>query len=107
MPNGESRPSSAAFLDHTDDTGEVSVHIAALTDIHRALAGHPDDKLVEIHAWFPRSLGHAIVRDPTEDDPSHALICPPQGKSKKQRKADALKMAQQARWAPLTKAPSE
>jgi hypothetical protein len=39
-----------------------------------------------------------VVRDPTENDPSHALICPPAGASNKGRKSDARQMAGQARW---------
>jgi hypothetical protein len=70
--DGKFRPSSTAFLD--DYTNEVSVNIAVLTDLDKALEDHPNDSLVEIKAGLPRSLGHAIVRDPTEKDPSHALI---------------------------------
>jgi hypothetical protein len=105
MPNGESRPSSAAFLDNY--TGEVSVHLAALTDVHRVLAGRPNDRLAAILAGFPRSLGHVIACDPTENDPSHTLICPPPHKSKSQRKSDARKIAEQVRWVPLLATPSE
>jgi hypothetical protein len=102
--DGKLRPSSAAFLD--GHTGEVSVHIAALTDEDKALEDRPNDSLVEIKAGLPRSLGHAIVRDPTEKDPSHALICPPPGRTGKPRKSDARKMAQSAEWIVL-KPPSE
>jgi len=94
--DGKLRPSSSAFLDGY--TGEVSVHIAALTDQYKALEGRPNDSLVEIKAGLPRSLGHAIVRDPTEQDPSHALICPPPEKPRKQRKSDARRMAEEAQW---------
>ena len=81
LPDGSIRPSSVAFLDNY--TNEVSVHLAELTKPENALQGRPDDGLTEIMTSCPRSLGHAIVRDPTEDDPSHALICPPTGTSKK------------------------
>ncbi len=97
------RPSSSAFLD--GHTGEVSVHIAALTDRDKALEGRPDDSLVEIKAGLPRSLGHAIVRDPTDKDPSHALICPPPEKPRKRRKADAREMAEQSQWIVLKPPP--
>lgn len=98
-PDGKFRPSSVAFLDGY--TGEVSVHIAAFTNQEKALRGHPNDSLVEIRVGFPRSFGHAIVPDPTDEDPSHALICPPPQKPNKQRKSDARKMAEQARWVVL------
>lgn len=94
--DGKLRPSSSAFLDGY--TGEVSVHIAALTNQDQALEGRPNDSLVEIVAALPRSLGHILVRDPTDKDPSHALICPPPDKPNKKRKMDARKMAEQARW---------
>ena len=104
-PDGKFRPSSVAFLDGY--SGEVSVHIAALTDREKVLEGRPNDSLVEINAGVPRSLNHAIVRDPTDKDPSHALICPPSDKSKNQRKKDARKMTDQARWVVLQKPHSQ
>lgn len=95
-PDGGYRVTSAAFLD--DYTGEVSVHQAKLTTQERALKGRADDGLVEIEAGFPRALGQIVASDPTGDDPSHALICPPLDQSKGQRKANARKMAEAARW---------
>ncbi|MGH9833349.1 MAG: hypothetical protein ACREBD_11340 [Blastocatellia bacterium] len=94
--DGTYRPSSAAFLD--DYTGEVSVHLAKLTTQEQALAGCPDEGLVEFEATIPRFLGHAVVRDPTDADPSHTLICPPSNQTRKTRKQDARKMADAARW---------
>jgi hypothetical protein len=38
------------------------------------------------------------VRDPTEEDPSHAMICPPTGITKNNRKSDARKMTGEAKW---------
>jgi hypothetical protein len=77
-PDGSVRPASFAFLDRL--SGELSVHIASLTTQERALQGHPDDSLAEIEAGFIRSLGYAVVRDPTPGDESHALICPASGR---------------------------
>ena len=94
-PNGKARPSSAAFLDGL--TGEVSVHRARLTTIDDALDGKLDFGLVEIEAAVPRQLGHTVVADPT-DDPSHALICPPENKPLSHRKRDAKIMAEQCQW---------
>jgi hypothetical protein len=67
-PSGRVRPGSFAFMDRL--SGELSVHIAALTTLDRALAGRPDDSLAAIKAGRPRSLGSALVRDPKPDDPS-------------------------------------
>lgn len=94
--DGTFRLSSAAFLD--DYIGEVSVHLEKIIKSQeKVLAGKPDDGLVEIEAGFPRSLGHKIVPEPTKDDPSHTLICPPEI-SNNRRRTDAKKMAKQARW---------
>jgi len=94
--DGTFRLTSAAFKD--GNNGEVSVHLAKLTTQERALTSKPDNGLVEIEAGFPRSLGHKIVYDPTEDDISHTLICPPQGVSNKSRERDAREMAGKVRW---------
>ena len=94
--NGSYRVSSAAFIDGID--GEVSVCLAALTFQEGVLLNRPDDGLVEIEAGIPRSLGHAIVRDPTPEDPSHALICPSPNKNPSTRKRDARAMAVAAKW---------
>lgn len=96
LPDGTYRPSSAAFKDGLD--GEVSVHLEKLTTKENALAAHPEKGLVEITARLPRSLGHSVRPDPTPEDPSHAVIVPPQSHSKKTRQRDAEKMALAARW---------
>jgi hypothetical protein len=49
-------------------------------------------------SWRPRSLGHAIVRDPEQDNPAHALICPPPQIGENRRKKDARKIALAARF---------
>ena len=103
VEGGGYRPSSSAFLDN--HTTELSIHLAALTTPDNALAGHPDDNLAEIWAAVHRTIGHAVVRDPTDDDPSHGLICPPPQVPNKRRKADARRMAAQARWVVLRPPP--
>lgn len=90
--DGSYRLSSVAFLD--DYTGEVSVDQAKLTTEEKALQGRPDDGLAKLQAGFPRSLDHIIVADPTQDNPAHVLICPPDDQSKGRRKANARKMAE-------------
>jgi hypothetical protein len=87
------RISSAAFK---DGRREVSVDLAELTTQEKTLAGFPDQGLAEIKAGVPRSLGHAIVRDPIEDNPAHALICEPPGQPNRKRERDAKEMARQA-----------
>ncbi len=62
----------------------------------KALAGRPDDGMVEIAAGLPRSLDLIVVYDPTKDDPSHCLIFSPVGGGIK--KSAARKMADAARW---------
>ncbi|HWQ36014.1 MAG TPA: hypothetical protein VNQ79_24440 [Blastocatellia bacterium] len=88
--------SSAAFLDGY--TGEVSVHLARLTSQEKVLLRKPDNGLVEITAAIPRSVNHIVTLDPTEEDESHSLICPPESLSKSVRKASAKKMSEAARW---------
>jgi hypothetical protein len=87
------RISSAAFK---DGRHEVSVNLAALTTVEETLAGFPNQGLAEIRAGVPRSLGHSIVRDPEESNPSHALICEPPVQPNKKRERDAKEMARQA-----------
>ena len=73
------------------------MHLVSLTSLTAVLRGRDQHGIAEIEAGIPRSLGHAIVRDPTEDDASHTLICPPRDVSQKQRKRDARQMASAAR----------
>jgi hypothetical protein len=87
--SGRVRAKSFAFIDRL--SGELSVHIAAMTNRDAVLAIRPKDRIVAFKAGLPRSLGFAIVRDPTPDDPSHGLICP----SPKGAKAKAI--AEQAK----------
>jgi hypothetical protein len=94
--DGTYRLSSAAFLDN--HTGEVSVSLAALSTPEKVLSAYTNFSLVELRAGVARALGYRLVRDPTPEDPSHALICPPPDRSKNQRKADARRMAAEARW---------
>jgi len=94
-PDGKVRPSSHAFIDRR--SGNVSVHIASLTDSARVLADYPDYSIAEIEVRLPRSLGYAIVPAPTPADPSHALICPPPGRQAVS-KSHARMMARSARW---------
>ncbi|MGH9837472.1 MAG: hypothetical protein ACREEM_01665 [Blastocatellia bacterium] len=87
------RISSAAFK---DGRHEVSVDLAAQTTQEKTLAGFPNQGLAEIKAGFPRSLGHAIIRDPIVNNPAHALICEPLDQPNRKRERDAKEMARQA-----------
>jgi len=90
LADGGFRVSSAAFR---DKTGELSVHVASLTDGERALGGYPLYSLAQLSASVPRSLGFSVSRDPLPNDNSHALICP------KASKGHASKLAQSCTWA--------
>jgi hypothetical protein len=91
--DGGIRISSAAFK---DGNREVSVNLAALTTQEKTLAGFSDQGIAGLLAQVPRSLGHAIVRDPLPDNPAHALICEPPTIPNKRRERDAKEMARQA-----------
>jgi hypothetical protein len=97
---GGFRPSSAAFLD--GHTNEVSVNIARMTTQEKVLKNLPEQSLAAISAGVPRSLEHKhiVASDPLPDDPSHAVICPPEIPSR-QRKTAARKMAEAACWVVL------
>ena len=79
---GRLRPSSAAFED-SDENSPMSVHLAEV--IRRAriapeillLGKAYGTGLASIKVRTFRQDGQSIVRDPTADDPSHALICGP------------------------------
>lgn len=78
---GKVKATSVAFIDRR--SGEVSVHRAGLTTEAFVLRNHPTHGIAEIRASMPRALGYRVVADPIvdepgeDDDPSHAVICPP------------------------------
>lgn len=92
--DGSWRVSSAAFIDR--HTGQVSAHLARLTTQEKALAGRPDEGMIELIAGLPRSLGLIVAYDPKDEDPSHSLIYPPAGGAVS--KSKARKLADAARW---------
>lgn len=91
--DGSYRISSAAFK---DGNHEVSVNLAELTTPEETLAGFSQQGIAELQARIPRSLGHALVRDPAPLNPAHALICEPIPHPSKQRERDAKTMSRQA-----------
>jgi len=73
----ERRPSSAAF--DNDKDGPMSVTLAdelkrGGRSLESALAGHTGFALASITAGLVRECQQGIVRDPTPDEPAHALV---------------------------------
>lgn len=93
---GNVRPSSAAFRD--DLSGEISVHIAALTSKETVLDGHPDHSIASITARDARDQGYLVVRRPEADDPSHALLIPGPQLTPTSVIKRARKLAKAAKW---------
>ena len=89
---GRLRPAKAAFDDDSDG-GPMSVVITSEAENPEAtLAGHPGFALVSFTAGLARSFGQRIVRDPTPEEPAHALV--------DGRKTDGIKrrLARAATW---------
>src|SRR5436305_1384418 len=84
-PDGSTRPQSIAMVDR--NSGELSVHIAALTTVEAILKKRPGDYVVAFRAGAPRGWGLKVVRDPDPDDPSHALVCPSPNQSQAKKLA--------------------
>ena len=64
------RPSSAAF-----DDKEMSVVLAVESrGSDSVLTGHEGYGLVAITAGLARQRGQVIARDPTDDEPAHAVV---------------------------------
>lgn len=75
---GEPRVSSGVF-----STGDgLSVSIASETTIEALLRNYPKHSVVEFEAGVARSQGCIIVRDPTPDDPAHALVWGPKSRGR-------------------------
>lgn len=90
--------SSAAFKDALN---EVSVNVASQTTLADVLNDNDHHGVVSLEVKIPRELGQIVAKtleldDPT--DPSHRVICPPEGRSRKHRLRDAKAMALAARW---------
>lgn len=72
------RVSSAAF----STTDGLSVSLASETTIEALTQNYPEHSVVEFEVGFARSLGCGIIRDPTEDDPSHCLVFGPKARGR-------------------------
>src|SRR6266498_1082355 len=69
-----------------------------IPDLPQMIKKYPEYGLVEIDAGLPRSLGHSVIYKPLPEDPSHAVIVPPQSHSRSRRQRDAEEMALAAHW---------
>ena len=96
---GRVRPSKAAFEDDGDGSPMSVVLAADAGAPGSALAGHAGFALAAITAGLARSCGQGVVRDPTPDEPAHAVVIG--------RKTDSIKrrFAREARWVVLPPAP--
>ncbi len=85
-------PFVSAQLHLKDSRREVSVHIASLTTLETILARYREMSVAKITAGTARRFGHIVIPQPKEDDPSHAIICPPAdcGRSKLDRDAEGM-----------------
>lgn len=75
---GEPRVSSGVFS--TSDG--LSVSIASETTIETLLRNYPEHSVVEFEVGVARSVGCVVVRDPTRDDPAHALVWGPKSRGR-------------------------
>lgn len=75
---GEPRVSSGVF-----STGDgLSVSMASETTIEALMRNYPEHSVVEFEAGVARSQGCIVVRDPTPDDPAHALVWGPKSRGR-------------------------
>lgn len=79
-------------------TKELSVHIAALTTKELVLAKYPAARLVGFAAGAVRSLGLIVARDPTPDDPSHAIVARGDDPGARLTNAQARELNKVANW---------
>ncbi|HZO27835.1 MAG TPA: hypothetical protein VFH48_17800 [Chloroflexota bacterium] len=92
---GRIRPSKAAFEDDGDGSPMSVILAAEAGQPERALEGHEGYALAVITAGLARSCGQQIVRDPTAEEPAHAVVIGLKTDSIKRR------FAREARWAVL------
>jgi hypothetical protein len=90
---GERRRSDGAFR-----TQELSVHRACLANKETILSGYPTHRLVALTAGIVRAIGLIIAKDPTEDDPSHAIVDRQDNPGGKLTGAQATKLNNAATW---------
>ncbi len=72
---GQYRPQSIALVDR--HTGEVSVFVAALTDLATVMRAYPDQSLIAFKAQIPLAEGCTIYRKTDDPNPAHRLLCHP------------------------------
>jgi hypothetical protein len=75
-------------------TDGMSVSIASETTIEALTTNYPEDSVVEFEVGFARSLGCIVVRDPTTEDPAHAVLWGPRLRGRlQQSQKNALRNA--------------
>jgi len=97
--DGSETIQSWAFRHPTD---EISANIARETTLERFYEKfNPSEyRIAEVTAGAARASANIVCRDPEVGDPSHVLICPPPGKPKNKKIADARKLAAKATLRP-------
>ena len=96
---GRVRPSKAAFEDDVDGSPMSVILAAEAGPPELALVGHSGVALATGTAGLVRACGQRVARDPTPDEPAHAVVIG--------RKTDSIKrrLAREARWVVLPSAP--
>jgi hypothetical protein len=94
--SGQVRPSSAAFEDHPDGSpmSVILADILAATGRNsiEVLVGLTGFALASITVGVVRENGQGVMRDPTPDEPAHALVFG------KKTHSIRKKLARSARW---------
>lgn len=88
---GQIRPQSVAFVDGL--SGKLSVYLASETDLDELVNRYAGQAVAAIPAAFVRALGGLVIqRDPSPEEPSHALVIPTP------RRSAARRIAKNATW---------
>lgn len=98
--DGTERIQSWAFRQFPDN--EISADIAAETTLPRFCERFPpvQFRYAELTVADARDCGNIVCRDHEGGDPSHVLICPQPGKSRKRIYKDAARLARRSRLRP-------
>lgn len=80
-------------------TGEISVHIASLTSLEAVKEKYPTHRVAAITAGAIRRIGCIVIKDPTEEDISHALVLRGDDPGARITNAQAREINNAAKWA--------
>jgi hypothetical protein len=86
---GDQRPASMAFEDHPDGSPMSVVIAAECAGPGSVLAGHEGFGLAPFKAGLARQCGLGVARDPTPEEPAHAVVIGRETKSISRRLAEA------------------